>query len=532
MRFLDLFSIKQKLIFTYAMLILASIGLGYISLYIIIVNNDVAKSVSTILEGQYIRSKNTSDNMLNLHSMIARMIKGNTNKADEKDIANLQQNLKYAVAKLQTAKYPEEVGKVKEVTAKYLHDSELVVELVNSGDKKKATEVFNSMLDAVLTVQLNLSKVNALQVKESNKFVQVITSKTPFISAVVIIILEIISAVIIVIQMPKLIVSSINAAIKIATSLAKGNLRNEIKIRRHDEFLPLLMAMEKMRASWHSNITLIKDVSNNVSKSMGILQDSSVLIEETSRSSVEYSQTVATASDRMVESTGVIASSCSEALEKASETTTDTQSAISRVNESISKLNDQIKKSKEDAKLVSKLSDRASKIGVIVSTIDDISCQTNLLALNAAIEAARAGSYGKGFAVVADEVRALASRTSKSTQEITNMVYQVQVEASEANETIQDSAKALDAISEETANLNAILDSVIGKVKEVNGQIDGISDSADRQMSATSEISNNMKEITQGSKNLTQEIDLVNVNINNTNVEIGKLLSVVSRFYL
>ncbi|MGN1281645.1 MAG: methyl-accepting chemotaxis protein [Succinivibrio sp.] len=532
MRFLDLFSIKQKLIFTYVMLILASIGLGYISLYIIIVNNDVAKSVRTVLDGQYIRVKDTSDNLLQLHSLIEKMIRGNSNKSDEKDIATLQQNLKYATSKLQTAKYPEEIGKVKEVSAKYLNDSELVIELIHSGDKKRATEIFNSMLDAILSVQMNLSKVNTMQIKETSNIVQKITSKTPFVSAVVIIILEIISAVIIVIQMPRLIVSSINAAIKIATSLAKGNLRNEIKIRRHDEFLPLLMAMEKMRASWHSNITLIKDVSNNVSKSMSTLQDSSVLIEQTSQSSMEYSQTVALASDRMVESTGIIASNCSEALEKASETTTDTQSAIARVNESIAKLNEQVKKSKEDAKLVNMLSERASKIGVIVSTIDDISCQTNLLALNAAIEAARAGSYGKGFAVVADEVRALASRTSKSTQEITNMVTQVQIEANEANETIQDSAKALDAISEETANLNAILDSVIGRVKEVNGQIDGISDSADRQMSATSEISNNMKEITQGSKNLTQEIDLVNVNINNTNVEIGKLLSVVSRFYL
>ena len=45
MRFLDLFSIKQKLIATYVMLILASIGLGYISLYTISVNKNVAESV-------------------------------------------------------------------------------------------------------------------------------------------------------------------------------------------------------------------------------------------------------------------------------------------------------------------------------------------------------------------------------------------------------------------------------------------------------------------------------------------------------
>ncbi len=95
----------------------------------------------------------------------------------------------------------------------------------------------------------------------------------------------------------------------------------------------------------------------------------------------------------------------------------------------------------------------ADKIGSIVGLIGSIAEQTNLLALNATIEAARAGDAGRGFAVVAQEVKALASQTTKATQDIVAQIAAVQDGTQRSVTEIGAISTAMNRLSQNTAEV-------------------------------------------------------------------------------
>ena len=532
MKILGSVTIKKKLVISYLILVLMSLVLALTSIYTMSQSKEVAGFVHTTLDERYGRTRTTADIAYNVNHIFDRINNGEnaTNLLPELD--KQLTLLKEAADRLQTARYPVEIGAIKNHTASFLNSYiNDYIPLLKEGDFDSFVATYRGvMLNDLLIIQENVLKVNGYQIEASKNSVSSLISDKPLIIIGIVAFLELALALYIVISMPKFIVDSINKIINIAKVLSLGKLNEKILTHRQDEFKPLLESLEKMRLAWCTSVNRIQEVTLAVEGAMNNIYESADKMCNTAQDNQSHSITVAAASEEMVSTTADIAHNCENASATANETNNTTDSGISRVQDTIEKLNTQAQRSREDAKLVQKLADQAQRIGAIVNTIDDIASQTNLLALNAAIEAARAGEAGKGFAVVADEVRALASRTSKSTQEITSMVSMIQEDANGANSAMQQSVEQMDSISQETSALNEILNEVTTKVSEVSAQITQIATAAEEQTTATAEISTNMKNITDGSKNLAVEVDLVNSNINETRAELDKLVEIVRQF--
>lgn len=138
--------------------------------------------------------------------------------------------------------------------------------------------------------------------------------------------------------------------------------------------------------------------------------------------------------------------------------------------------------------IITKLGTSSVEIGNVIKIINSIAEQTNLLALNATIEAARAGEAGKGFAVVANEVKELAKATSKATEDIIHKIETIQV----------DTTNAVDSISHITQI-----------IRQINETQNAIASAVEEQTAMSTEITRNISEVATGSGEIAKSITLV-----------------------
>lgn len=167
------------------------------------------------------------------------------------------------------------------------------------------------------------------------------------------------------------------------------------------------------------------------------------------------------------------------------------------------------------ASVMNSLSDKASIIGNIADTITSISEQTNLLALNAAIEAARAGEAGKGFSVVAEEVRKLSEDTASSSNNVKEIISNVQKDVVTARDTINQAEAVIykqnDAVKharEIFGEISSSIEDVVNKINITSSSLNDVVATRDQLvtvMNAASQVAKTLAASSQQVSSITEE---------------------------
>src|SRR3569623_1416568 len=230
-----------------------------------------------------------------------------------------------------------------------------------------------------------------------------------------------------------------NQALKIAKTVASGDLTSNIQVNSKDETGQLLSALKDMNDNLMKVVTQVRSgtdliataskqiASGNMDLSSRTEEQASSL-EETASSMEELTSTVKQNADNSRQA-NQMAVSASEKAARGGVVVSQVVETMGAINESARKMSD------------------------IIGVIDGIAFQTNILALNAAVEAARAGEQGRGFAVVASEVRSLAQRSASAAKEIKGL--------------IGDSVEKVEAGSKLVNQAGATMDEIVGSVRRV-----------------------------------------------------------------
>jgi methyl-accepting chemotaxis protein len=281
----------------------------------------------------------------------------------------------------------------------------------------------------------------------------------------------------------------------VLAAVEEGNLTRRLDVENEDAVGTL---MHQINGMIDQLASLIREVDTTSTQLSSAAKTTATTVEQLSEGAQEQAAQTSEVATAIEEMSSTVASSSehaersNERARRAAELAAEGEEVFRKTTDGMEEIADIVNTS---ADKVMELGTASAEIGDVVQVIEDIADQTNLLALNAAIEAARAGEEGNGFAVVADEVRELAERTTSATQEIADMVAQIQERTDEVVAAMEQGTDEVERGLEMADQASESFDEIVGSVEEMVNMIDQIAAATQQQSSATDQIAQNVDSI-------------------------------------
>jgi methyl-accepting chemotaxis protein len=264
---------------------------------------------------------------------------------------------------------------------------------------------------------------------------------------------------------------------------------------RVDDISEIQLAFKMRQSEINSIVGRIQDSNQQVAQAASSSAQNCETTAENLAGQTSETEQVAAAINEMHSTANEIAQNAQSASDVTDQANTAANEGRSSVSQTISSINDLSKQLGVASDVIQQLVEHGRTIGEVLIIIQGVAEQTNLLALNAAIEAARAGEQGRGFAVVADEVRQLAQRSHESTEEIQNIIKQIQSSTEKAVQAMNEGTQLSDICVECAETSGEKLDSLLHQVTDISDRNNQIATAIEEMARVTDEMNSSVQSI-------------------------------------
>ena len=174
------------------------------------------------------------------------------------------------------------------------------------------------------------------------------------------------------------------------------------------------------------------------------------------------------------------------------------------------------------------MNEKANNISSVVTSIAKVASQTNLISLNAAIEAEKAGEYGAGFVVVAKEVQWLADKATHSSQEIEEMVKEIQDSVAKGVSEMDKFSQQVSHYIEIVSRISGQIASLIFQVQSLTPEFEKVSDSMSGQFEGARQISSAIAHLSEASQQTVASLQQTNQVLEQLNDTAQVLQGIIS----
>ncbi|ATB63880.1 methyl-accepting chemotaxis protein [Pseudomonas mosselii] len=373
-----------------------------------------------------------------------------------------------------------------------------VVQLATDGHVQDAAVLVNGEMNQLadqMTATLNeLIELNNHQANSATDLAEAVYNGAKvWVGVLLVIALSL--TVVLALALTRSIVRPLGQSLKVAETVATGDLTPQITVQGDDEPARLLAALKSMQQSLRETIGRISDSASQLASAS---EELSAVTEDATRGLQQQSMEIeqaATAVNQMTAAVEEVASNAVATSEASRESDQIARRGREQVQATVTAIEALANGVAGNAEEVGQLAQQVHDISKVLDVIGSIAEQTNLLALNAAIEAARAGEAGRGFAVVADEVRALAHRTQTSTQEIEQMIVAIRSGAERAVQGMQHSDAQARSTLDGAHAAGQALEAIAAAIGQINERNLVIASASEQQAQVAREVDRNLTTI-------------------------------------